>query len=68
MAIDWRPIAELPEALKDGREVLVWGDESADVATWQQRAHFGQGDPGWQDTGVGGELTDITHFAEISPP
>ncbi|EJU14124.1 hypothetical protein LH128_05178 [Sphingomonas sp. LH128] len=68
MAIDWCPIAGLPDALKDGREVLVWDGENADVACWQEHAHFGQGDPGWQDTGVGGELSGITHYAEIDPP
>ena len=68
MAIDWRAIASLPATLKDGREVLVWDGENADVAIWQEHADFGQGEPGWQDTGVGGELTGITHFAEIEPP
>lgn len=33
--IDWTPIADLPEHLKDGREVLLWdGEHGAMVGQW----------------------------------
>ncbi|WP_443019134.1 helix-turn-helix domain-containing protein [Sphingomonas sp.] len=56
--IPWRPIAELPDALKDGREVLVW-DAWPYVASWEG------GDWRIQDWIPVGEPT---HFAEINAP
>jgi len=64
--IDWIPIAEMPDALKDGREVLLWGDTGANVASWR----YG----GW-DNGFASEIDgspfmveSVIHFAEINPP
>lgn len=64
--IDWRPIEEIPDELKDGRQVLLWdGVFGAQVARWQR----------FWDTGFASEIDgdpiaveDATHFAEISPP
>lgn len=57
--IDWIPIAELPDALKDGREVLLHWPGSAAVSVWKNGdwrnfAPYRTGQP--------------THFAEINPP
>ncbi|MET3710401.1 hypothetical protein ABIC65_001081 [Sphingomonas trueperi] len=56
--IPWRRIAELPDALKDGREVLVW-DGWPYVASFEAdfwRIHD------WIP------LAGPTHFAEIDRP
>lgn len=66
--IQWHPISELPDALKDGRQLLLWSGE-ADVGRWSASgAYFGTGTPGWSDVIEGGELSGITHFAEINSP
>lgn len=64
--IDWLPIADLPERLKDGRKVLLWDWSGAQTAEWNGR--------GWH-TGFASELDgdpimvdDPIHFAEISEP
>lgn len=67
-SIDWIPIADLPDYLKDGREVLLWDGDSADVGTWSNTADFGHGEPGWSETTEGGRLLGITHFAELNVP
>lgn len=64
---DWKPIAELPDALKDGRQVLLW-DGDANVCRWRE------GFPvGW-DTGAASEIygdpvmvESPTLYAEIEP-
>lgn len=65
--ITWRPIAELPDELKDGREVLLWDGDRADVGSWAIERWWDNG-PGWNDTGEGAPLLDVTHFAEINAP
>lgn len=68
--ITWRPIAELPDELKDGRDVLLWEDGSAALANW---VDYSPGDVGgksanWHDErGSLGHAT-VTHFAEINGP
>jgi hypothetical protein len=55
--IEWIPISELPEAFKDGRDVLVWEDRA-------MVCHYHAG-RWWLE----GEVTvDPTAFAEINPP
>jgi hypothetical protein len=64
--IPWRPIAELPDELKDGRGLLL-GEQSAGAFITYQ---------GWYDVYHGRFLLDSkftgefvpTHFAEITPP
>lgn len=73
MALDWKPIAALPDALKDGRQVLIWEDHGgATVCTWKggRVASFN----GW-DTGFASEIDGSplmcefpAMFAEIVPP
>lgn len=61
--INWRPIADLPEELKDGRTFLVgWvGKSSAIQAAWRGG--------GLQRAGVTINFTlPPTHFCEINPP
>jgi hypothetical protein len=71
--ITWRPIAQLPDELKDGREVLLWEEDgAATVAIWIDYDPDGYVPEGpfasWSDErGPLGFLT-ITHFAEITPP
>lgn len=63
--IAWRPIAELPDELKDGRNVLLCerydnGSSRIDICSWIASM-------GWVDSGS--EVFDeVTHFAEITPP
>lgn len=64
-SIDWIPIADLPEYLKDGRDVLLWSSGSADVAIWWESGLKGRS--GWI-TPEGVQLGPVTHFAEIDPP
>lgn len=66
-AIEWLPIADLPDALKDGREVLLWDGSNADVGIWSIQRWWDDG-PGWNETTEGGPLYHVTHFAEINPP
>jgi hypothetical protein len=80
--IDWIPIAELPEAFKDGRELLFWYPAGRTVETgndWIERGESvvkrfetrpGNGDePRW----YGYYEVDLldgepTHFAELHSP
>lgn len=51
----WHPIAELPDALKDGREVLLWSrSQGACICEWRDDEPDA--------------FPDFTHFAEITPP
>ena len=57
--INWRPIEELPERLKDGREVLWWKAEDPDGC---MVCSFGV-------VARSGYLSrTITHFCEINAP
>ncbi len=62
--IDWIPIADMPDALKDGREVLFSCDDGhgnwRTIGKWD--AEFG-----WVDDG-GAWIEVATHFAEINAP
>lgn len=64
--IPWRPIAELPDELKDGREVLLALESSSTVAWWNGSLEC------WTDIGLAGlaglEGMEPTHFAEINAP
>jgi hypothetical protein len=65
---DWRPMDELPDAAKDGRQVLLWNAKhgEAQIGSW-----LGSGD-WWAATAqTGGEATDpdeFSHFAMIEKP
>jgi hypothetical protein len=68
--IDWKPIAEMPEALKDGRQVLVWQDGSPIIETG---AHICLWFNGWvSNEAYYGEQQimpdNVTHYAEINAP
>jgi len=43
--IEWIPVAEAPEALKDGRDVLAW-DDCAVVSRWETYSTYGA--EGWR--------------------
>ncbi|QNG46162.1 hypothetical protein [Sphingobium yanoikuyae] len=66
--IDWIPIAEMPDHLKDGRDLLFWSDDEAVIALWDKFI-TGEDDyyEGWA-TREGGNLMGATHFAEINAP
>lgn len=59
--IEWIPIAELPEAFKDGREVLFSSPASLTSVGWYDD-EIGWLYQGWNDK------ANPTHFAEINPP
>jgi hypothetical protein len=63
--IPWRPIAELPDELKDGRQVLVC--EQYDDGSWRADTCRWGDALGWRDGGDQ-EFDEPTHFAEITPP
>jgi hypothetical protein len=74
--IDWNPIADIPDALKDGREVLLWEtnvEGQAEIATWDPAgpAHMPierlLTEGVWCDRD-GATIHGITHFAEINAP
>lgn len=64
--IDWKPTAAMPEDRKDGRDMLVWNGQ-ADVAVWAQERWRDEG-PGWNDTGEGMPINEVTFWADINPP
>ncbi len=66
MPIEWRVIDKLPDDRKDGRDLLLWDDRGAVVASWANG--------GW-DTGYASKLTEgtvmvetATHWADINRP
>lgn len=65
----WKRIAELPDALKDGRQVLVWGRFEADVATWKTGKNgWNMPESGYFQCDTGAPIVEPTDFAEIMPP
>lgn len=59
--ICWRPIAQLPDALKDGREVLLWaGDIGASEIACRNGNLWVNRD--------GATIHSASHFAEINSP
>lgn len=66
--ITWTPIEQLPEELKDGREVLLaFDDNDGYTVAWWSKALDAWTDIG--DIGLAGlEGITPTHFAEITPP
>jgi len=71
--ITWRPIAELPDELKDGREVHLRSDHDFDrVGSWGKfhmrwDGPFSPPEFGWMDCD-GEHIASPTHFAEINAP
>lgn len=66
--IDWLPFSDLPEQLKDGRDILFWVDGQALVGQWDR---FLDGDDEWYfdwATREGVRLVGATHFAEVNGP
>ncbi len=64
--IPWRPIAELPDALKDGRAVLFHFPPGLDGARLSCMAGYWWGAEWRLPTGSG--IDGASHFAEINPP
>lgn len=66
--IDWIPLDDLPERLRDGRDLLFWSNDEAVIAFWD--TFLDEQDEEYQDwaTQEGGHLVGATHFAEINPP
>lgn len=60
--IDWIEIADLPDALKDGREVLLWVSHGF-PAVYKWRGRFW-----WNMEDVALNMAWPTHFAEINTP
>lgn len=70
---DWRPMAEMPDEYRDGRDVLLWDLDRRDqdnkgvgavVARWSADWR------GWDlpaSDGVAG-VYEATHWAPITPP
>lgn len=67
--IPWRPIAELPDELKDGRQVLLWdADEPAGYAAVVASFSALGGSLGCWRNDEFLPLQNPTHFAEITQP
>lgn len=73
--IDWIPIAEMPNALRDGRQVLLWQHDviaGAEVGTWLKGDIWNDEDRmaggRWEALYDSGRIDGVTHFAEINPP
>ena len=69
--IDWTPISDMPDDLKDGREVLMWinagfsgGDPFAQICMYDIRYNW----QGWIDTTEHADMGEPTHYCEITPP
>lgn len=65
--IYWRPIADLPDDLKDGRKVLLWEPSGADVGCWSDTRYPSDG-AGWVETQEFLPMDGVTHYAEINAP
>lgn len=63
--IEWVPIAEMPEALKDGRPLLLWVIGFAWIADWRRGAWYSDA---WERSGRHAYPIEPTHFAEINGP
>jgi hypothetical protein len=71
--IDWIPIADLPDALKDGRYLLVsWKNGGgAAVVWWNEKRGYRSFTTGASDRcGTPDQYAPdwFSHFAEINPP
>ncbi|CAM8655389.1 hypothetical protein [Sphingobium cupriresistens] len=66
--IDWIPLGDVPERLKDSRDVMFWADDELKVAFWD--TFLDGDDEEYKDWALreGGHLTGATHFAEINAP
>lgn len=66
--MDWHPIEEMPEELKDGRRVLLrykWGharDPFIIEGKWSSRLNE------WVTVGAVQTAIRVTHYCEIQPP
>lgn len=66
MAIEWHPIEQLPADRKDGRDLLLWDNRGAVVASWN--------DGGWdsghlsEKTGETFIVETATHWADLNRP
>lgn len=63
--IDWIPIADMRDELKDGRAVLLWEDGRAYIAAWVETG--GREVPSFWAADAGCRVTP-THFAEFNAP
>lgn len=70
--MQWRPIEECPDELKDGRRVLLWTvPYGAEVGTWEEGATYNsrEGTDGyWEALYECCEIHDVTKFAVIEAP
>jgi hypothetical protein len=66
--IDWIPVEDMPDRLKDGRDLLFWTNDEIEIAIWdrfitgEDEYHYG-----WA-TREGNHFVGATHFAEINAP
>ena len=68
MPIDWHPISEIPDALKEA-SVLVWMesfDKTMGSNAGMARMHKGK--PVYINGQFAFDMPTVTHYAEIEPP
>lgn len=68
--IEWKPIDEMPDELKNGRQVLLWDDGEAIVGVFVPLGGvFETSVDGWCVNSFECQpILRVTHFAEINPP
>lgn len=65
--LEWLPIRDLPERLKDGRDVLLWNGESLEavIGVWDC-LHGGPMDWYCRDQGL--LVPNVTFYLELTEP
>lgn len=70
--ITWTPTDQMPDELRDGRDVLLWDNGHCTVGAWRRTLEawlLSDGLGGFACDELGdGYCIQPTHFAEITPP
>lgn len=68
-AVDWKPIATMPDDRRDGRPILFWRREFGPIVACYSADRDSYGKPyGWCDVQEEMPIDDPTHWADINEP